>query len=299
MKVQKIAELQGHLDSIYALSPALDENYFYSAGGDGYIAQWDFRNLKDAQLLVRVPASVYAFCLVKALKLLLIGQRNGGLHFVDLESKKEIKLIQVSKKAIFDIQYFQEKIYCSDGEGKISIFNSRNFNLENQIHSSEKSARTLAIHPNRKELMVGYSDNKIRIFDLKETKLLKTLNFHKSSVFDLQFSPENKQLISASRDAHLNIWDVENNFKLLKQIPAHLFTINSLSFSPDGKYFATGSRDKTIKIWNSKSIELLKVIDLDRHQAHKNSVNKVYWHFNNFLISASDDRKIMLWKIEE
>jgi len=72
------------------------------------------------------------------------------------------------------------------------------------------------------------------------------------------------------------------------------------NFSPDGKLVATGSRDKTIKIWNAQNFGLLKVIDTQRNGGHINSVNTLLWSsFNNWLISGSDDRSIIIWDVSQ
>jgi WD40 repeat protein len=56
--------------------------------------------------------------------------------------------------------------------------------------------------------------------------------------------------------------------------------------------------DKTLKIWDASEFKLLKVIDFARHGGHKNSVNKLYWSdYQDLLVSASDDKKISVWKL--
>jgi WD40 repeat protein len=91
---------------------------------------------------------------------------------------------------------------------------------------------------------------------------------------------------------------LNENFKNIKSQPAHLFTINNIAFHPTEPIFATASRDKMIKIWDLNNYKLLKVIDVIKFGGHINSVNKLLWStFNNLLISVSDDRTVIVWKI--
>ena len=91
---------------------------------------------------------------------------------------------------------------------------------------------------------------------------------------------------------------MKNNYEGVFSEPGHWFTINEIVFSPDGKFTATASRDKTIKIWDANSFKLLKVIDAVRGGGHINSVNTLLWSkYNNWLISGSDDRSIIIWEI--
>jgi WD40 repeat protein len=56
--------------------------------------------------------------------------------------------------------------------------------------------------------------------------------------------------------------------------------------------------DKTIKIWATENFQLLKVIDKTKQNGHLSSVNKCLWMDDETLLSGSDDRTIMMWKIE-
>jgi WD40 repeat protein len=162
-------------------------------------------------------------------------------------------------------------------------------------------AKIRAVDYSKKHASIALAcgDNAIRIFDSNTLELKHEWQAHEMSVNTVCFHPNGRWLLSGSRDAHLNVWDLENNYELHKQIPAHNYAIYSIAFHPDGKLFATASRDKTIKIWDSENLEFLIRIDNEFHQGHLNSVNSLYWtNYNNFLVSGSDDRSIIVWKIE-
>jgi len=189
-------------------------------------------------------------------------------------------------------------LFIGDGDGFLIKIDLESLTISKKIRLSEKSIRTLAYNPEQKEIAVGCSDHSIIIICSRDLKKKQGITAHNNSVFALQYAPDYQYLLSGSRDAHLKVWDSGNGYKLKESIIAHMYAINDIAFREGGKYFATCSMDKSIKIWDSKSFKLLKVIDKGRHAGHGTSVNKLKWiSYNDQLLSASDDRTISIWEI--
>lgn len=159
----------------------------------------------------------------------------------------------------------------------------------------------------RNEMAVGASDGNIYFLN-RQLELIHILKkAHDNSVFTVKYTADGKYLMSGGRDAHLKIWHFTEGGhpSPMTDVSAHWFTINALAFHPQNPHiFATASRDKTIKIWSfypqqAESLTLLKVLDTIRYGCHINSVNALYWSaYNNYLISGSDDRSLIVWQID-
>ncbi len=297
VQVNKVHSLTGHRDSIYTLQPSSEEAKFFSAAGDGMVVLWDQQNPEHGQLIAKLPNSVYALCFHSKSDLLIAGHNYEGIHVLDWRNKKEIASLQMTKAAIFDIQFLDTLIAVATGDGTVTLIDPEKMVVVHRATSSEKNARTVAVNPAKGEIAVGYSDHFIRIFD-NELNLKREWKAHANSVFTLRYSPDGKYLVSGSRDARLKLWDQSANYSQAAEVVAHMYAINHLDFSPDGKHFVTCSMDKSIKVWDMEALKLLKVIDRARHAGHGTSVNKLLWtRFNNQLISASDDRTISVWQI--
>lgn len=299
IKISKLNQFTGHKDCIYALSTSLNNNAFYSGAGEGYVVEWNLLEKTDGKLICMVPRPVYSFLLLPNSKLLLIGSAQGNLHVVDLTNNKEIKNIEAHTLGIFDIKLHNNTIITAGGDGKINIFNNNDFSLIKTIQASNKSARTIAINSVLGHIAVGFSDHSIRIYNHTTFELIQTLNFHVNSVFTLSYCNQNKHLLSGGRDVFLKFYNAENNYELIKDVPAHNLHINSVQFNPTGNLFATASMDKTLKIWDAETFELLKVIDKARNEAHVTSINKLLWLTDTELLTASDDKQIMHWLVED
>ncbi|MEO1263042.1 MAG: WD40 repeat domain-containing protein [Bacteroidota bacterium] len=297
MTIKKTAQLTGHNAGIYALSPSFAAHSFLSAAGDGWVVEWDLNNPDLGRLLAKVETKIFSLCLLEDEKMVVAGNMDGGIHWVDLQQPENTKNIDHHKKGIYDIKRVGDLLYTAGGEGKLTRWSIPEMRTVESYHLANQSLRCLAFSETRNELAVGASDNCIYFLDATTLELKKRIaDAHENSVFSIHYSPDEKRLLSGGRDAHLNVWDLQNGFAKISSQPAHWFTINSIVFHPKGHLFATGSRDKTIKIWDAQTYNLLKVLELNRDGGHLNSVNKLLWHpHQNLLISSSDDRTIILW----
>ena len=298
INVQKLYSLDGHHDCIYNLESGKTSNLFYSAAGDGMVAEWDLNNPENGQLVAQMKNSVYAMHYREKEKLLILGQNFEGIHLVDVNNKKETGTLLISKSQIFDIKSYEDRIFVGSGDGTFYVIDLTDLVFVKKIKLADNSIRSIAVNKQLGEIAIGLSDNTIRILDLHNYAQKYLIHAHKLSVFSVTYNPLNNHLISTSRDAHIKSWDSIDHYELRHAVAAHMFAINSLSISPKHDFFATGSMDKSIKVWDLETFRLLKVIDKSRHAGHTTSVNKVLWtNYNNQLLSCSDDKKISIWDL--
>jgi len=299
MNIRKVDTFSGHRDSVYTIISDSRPQGFYSAGGDGFVIQWDLTKPDLGNLVAKVGMSVYALCFDKLRHKLWIGQNYEGVQILDPVSNTIENTAKITTAAIFDIQIWGDKALIATGEGIIIIMDIPSFSVQKHIKISHKSIRSIAVNPLTREFATGDSESNVHIFDMDGFALKKTIRSHNNSVFSVQYSPDGRYLFTTGRDAHLMIWDVAGNYESVVDIPAHLYAVNHICFSPDNKLFATCSMDKSIKVWDSDTFKLKKIIDRARHAGHGTSVNKLLWTTHeNQLISCSDDRMISVWAIE-
>ena len=296
VQIQRLHSLKGHRDAVYTIQGGAHAQFF-SGSGDGMVARWDLENPDDGDLIAKLPNSVYALHYLPRLETLVAGHNYDGIHLLDWKNKKERASLKLTASAIFDIQSLDDRLLVASGEGMVTTVNLKSLSILNQVKASERSARTIAVHPSNGDIAVGFSDFYIRVFDA-DLKLKREWAAHQNSVFTLRYTPDGNRLLSGSRDARLKAWEVNNGYEKSEEVVAHMYAINHIEFSPDGKHFVTCSMDKSIKVWDTAAMKLLKVIDRARHAGHGTSVNKLLWtDYNSQLISASDGRSISVWQI--
>jgi WD40 repeat protein len=296
-KVEKIAKLTGHKASIFSLTAAEDERHFFSGAGDGWVVRWNIDDPETGRLVAQVDAQIFSMLFLENANKIVVGNMNGGVHWVDLAQPEQTKNIAHHKKGVFDIIRLGDQILTAGGEGKLTRWSIAESRSVESFHLTNQSLRCLDYSPLGNLIAAGASDNAVYILDGDTLEVKNTIpRAHDNSVFAVKFSPDGRYLITGGRDAHLKVWGMNDDLALVSSQAAHWYTINHIAYHPEGKWFATASRDKTIKIWDAANFQLLKVLDVVRHGGHINSVNRLFWSpYDNLLISGSDDRSIIIW----
>ena len=295
----KKTQLTGHNAAIFSLGPGPEERQFLSGAGDGWVVRWDLDDPEIGRLIARVETQIFSQLYLKETNTVVVGNMNGGVHWIDLDQQGATKNIAHHKKGVFDIIGVGDHVFTVGGEGSITRWSVPESRTLESYQLTNQSLRCLDFCPVRNEIAVGGSDNSIYLLNASTFELKRTIKeSHDNSVFTVKYTPDGNYLLSGGRDAHLRVWDLDNGAEQISSQPAHWFTINSIAIHPGGKWFATGSRDKTIKIWSMETLQLLKVLDTARDGGHINSVNSLFWSpYRNELISCSDDRSIIIWEI--
>lgn len=291
--------LTGHNAAIYCLAEGLRPNTVLSAGGDGWIVEWDLETPENGKLLARAETRLFSLLPCPDLQLIVAGDMDGGVHWIDLQDTARTTGIAHHRKGVFDVLRIGDDIFTAGGDGKISRWSATRRSSFESLALSNTSLRSLAYHPGRREIAAGASDNNIYLLDAATLELRQTISpAHENSVFTVCYNSEGNLLYSGGRDALLRVWDLQGNCRMLSSQPAHWYTINHIALHPSGKWLATGSRDKTIKIWDAGNFQLVKVLETIRDRGHVNSVNKLWWRPDGQqLVSASDDRSLIIWEV--
>ncbi|MEY3195436.1 MAG: hypothetical protein RIQ78_1533 [Bacteroidota bacterium] len=300
MIIKRLHACTGHRASLYALVPGKDDRHFITAGGDGWVVEWNLDDPENGQMVANTEAQVFSLLALTDKSRLVAGNMHGGLHWLVRDRPDQTRNVQHHRRGVYDMLELGEYLFTAGGDGLLTRWDTATGRTVDSIQLSNVALRAIVYVEQVGALVVGSSDHHIYWLDAK-TLVLKqvTRGAHTNSVFTLACSPNGRHLLSGGRDALLKVWKVDTR-EIAPENPlqaAHLFTLNHIVFSPDGHFFATASRDKTIKIWDTQTYALVKVVDTLRYGGHINSVNRLLWNAGG-LISVSDDRRAMIWSVE-
>lgn len=300
LSFKKSHQLTGHEASVFALCNGFEPGKALSGAGDGYVVEWDLDRPELGRVIAKVDTQIFSLAMLHNPKRLVVGNMEGGIHWVNLEDPAASRNIAHHKKGVFGILPIGEDVCTAGADGRLTRWSAAEARSLESMHLSNQGLRCLDYCPSRNEIAVGGSDNRIYLLDRDTLDIRHRIDqAHGNSVFSLRYAPDGRYLLSGGRDAHLNAWSLDGELRLISSQPAHWYTINAIAFHPDGSMFATGSRDKTIKIWDTQNLQLLKVLETVRDQGHLRSVNALLWtSWHKALLSAGDDRSLIVWEGE-
>jgi len=298
MKVTAQKEFTGHAGAIYDCFVGNGTGKIYTTSADRYCTRWNMENGEQDQFAIQLPHAGYTICSTRQEKHLAIGNNKGGIHFIDLELKKELRYMTQHQAAVFSLCYNSKhnEFYSGDADGYFCVWDGNTFDLKLCLPLHCGKIRKLVLNEKQDQLVIGGQDGSIRIMDTTFFNEIANWKGHTSGTnCSLLLSDH---LITGGKDAHINVWDT-NNLNLLQSIPAHNYAVYDLLFFPLHQLVVSASFDKTIKIWKWQKNRLQLMQRLERkHGGHTHVVNRLVKINDHQFASVGDDRRIIVWDIE-
>ena len=220
-----------------------------------------------------------------------------------------------------------------DGTIKLWSVNGDSSKQLKNIQGDEARITKLTFSPDGSNIATASENGIVKLWRTSDGSLL---NYYptKAEINDLSYSPDGQFLATAEANGQLNIWNADGIWQ--QTLNEHGGQFLSLSFHPDGHTLASASSDKTVTIWQVRkpaflanggiySIAVSPVspeifaatgwsgeIELWRKKAdnsreliftlpgHDTTVTQIQFSPDgNILASASWDRTIKLWRIDD
>ena len=170
MIIEKIHTCTGHKAAVYTLAPGRDERHFLSAGGDGWVVEWNLDDPETGQLLASVENQVFSLCRLSPHRL-VAGNMNGGVHWIDRDDPAQTRNIQHHQKGVFDISMAGAWVFTAGGEGSVTRWDRESGRSLESYQLSNQSLRAVAFSETKNELAVGGSGCSIYLLDAQTLAL--------------------------------------------------------------------------------------------------------------------------------
>ena len=206
-----------------------------------------------------------------------------------------------------------KKVASGGNDGLVNIWDVESGALLHKLQGHRRIVWSVKFDPGGTKLASSSFDFSIKLWNVDDGKLVWDNKEHKETVVDIAFSHDGKMLASTSDDKTIKLWNVAEQ-KLIRtmKVAEH---VQAVTFSPDDKRLMTGGRDKPMigeflqeifgnskfnpgvsaRLWDVETGKLLQTFT-----KHENDVMDVaYSHDGKWVATASADKTVDLWKINE
>lgn len=283
--------ITGHAMAIYDV--IFENGKIYTTSADKFVARWSLEEEKQDGFAIKLEHSAFRITKTKH-NCIAIGNSKGGIHFVDIEKKQELRLLQQHKAPVFSLAYNEkaDEIYSGDGEGYFCVWDGKTMDLKLTFPYNCGKIRCIAISEDSSHLAICGQDGFIRILEAQFFNEIHTFKAHKDGVNCAIFKGD--ILFTGGKDAYIRKWNWKDD-KKLAEVAGHNYAVYDLILLNNNELLVSASFDKTIKTFNTSDLEFLKRYD-NKEKGHKHTVNRLAKVSDNSFLSVSDDRVIICWQ---
>lgn len=204
-------------------------------------------------------------------------------------------------------------VLCGLHNGAVQIWDYRMNTSVDRYEEHTGPVRGVDFHVSQPLFVTGSDDHTVRVWNYKFKRCLFVLQGHLDFVRTVQFHKEQPWIVSASDDYTIRIWNWQNR-SCYTALTGHNHYVMSAQFHPREDLLISASNDSHIRIWDISALRVKKTDsslpqDLFGNtdavvkyilEGHEKSVNWATFHpEKNIIASASEDRTIRLWRMEE
>ncbi len=286
--------LTGHSGAIYDV--VAHNRYVYTTSADKFVVRWNLNTGEQDNFTVKLEHVAFNIAVDDRGDKLVIGNRKGGIHVVDIESKVEEKYLTQHKAPIFSLTYNTQKgvFYSGDDDGYFCVWEAGSMKLLITLPLDCGKIRQISIDKDGELLAVCGQDGKLRIFETQFYNEIELISINTAGVNTAQFIGD--EIVVGGKDALLSVWNWKEKTHI-KSVPAHNYAIYDLSVLDHGKSLVSVSFDKTIKFWQLPDINIQKRIEF-KNEGHRHTVNRISKIDENTFVTVSDDALIKVWQIQ-
>lgn len=267
LKNGKIVSINdAHMSSICDMCFTNDEKYLLTCSLDGFVKIWDVQ--------------------------------KGTLFLYTGNYRKSLNSI-CAVPNLFDDNYF--RFMCSDSSGIIHFDSLRNeenqqftWYFNSQFNGHTPYVYDIAIRRDGAKIYAAYDDALIREWTVKTETVQRTYLGHKKSVTCIALSNTERVLASGSLDGTVRLWNLNNldDTDLIIEFTDFPNAISKLIFDNKDEQLIVGLSNGNIYVIDLDTKERKKMDEI-----HKNTIREFLITRDNFLLSSSDDAKIIKWDL--
>jgi len=286
--------LAGHTGSVLCLCGVGD--ILFTGSQDGDIMIWDLNNLQYIGTLPGHKGFVKCLYASYAKKVLCSGSQDRTIRVWSLETFSTVKTLLGHTGGVNAILILEgaDVLVSGSEDRSIRVWDLATFEAVACLEAAHLGG-VFALDRFGSPLQVvsGARDRSLKVWNASTWAVSKTLHPpHYDGVTSIAVAGKHGKFYSGSRDRSIKEWDVQSLTNTMHTLHVHGDWIQALCMSPSDDVLFSGSKDGVVKVWDGE-LQCQDVL-----QGHRGPVSALT-AVGNRLFSASHDRAVRVWRIEQ
>mmetsp|Transcript_37306 Transcript_37306/g.79234 ORF Transcript_37306/g.79234 Transcript_37306/m.79234 type:complete len:552 (+) Transcript_37306:64-1719(+) len=286
--------LAGHTGFVFCLVGVGD--ILFTGSQDSHIMIWDLNNLQYIGTLPGHRGFVKCLHASYAKKLLCSGSQDRTIRVWSLDSFSTVKTLYGHTGGVNAVLILEGiDVLVSGSEDRSmrvwDLLSHEPIAVLEQAHLGGIFALERFGSPT--QVVSGARDRSLKVWDSTSWHVTRTLHPpHYDSVTSIAVAGKHGKFYSGSRDRSIKEWDVNSLTNTMHTLHVHTDWVQALCMSASDDVLFSGAKDSTVKVWDGE-LQCQDVL-----QGHRGPVSALTT-VGNRLFSASHDRTVRVWRIEQ
>jgi WD40 repeat protein/CHAT domain-containing protein/Tfp pilus assembly protein PilF len=309
-RMKSINTLEGHGDSVYALSFSADGSTLVSGTRDGTVFLWDVASGKAINVVRPGVGSVNGVAFAADGRMLAAGGPGGAVTYRPPDGQM---LARFDEPGIECLAFTPDtkQLLLGTSVGQLRVFDIEGGHRTHQLELSSGPLVSLALSPDGATVAAASGDGAVALVDASTWSVGKTLRLtDHGALYRWLYSPDGGTYggsLQIRLGGQIGQTFTPDRYEIVLWEPAlepepdpgrflfgHLGWIGALDFRGPGRLLASGACDESVRLWNWEDGTLVA-----ESREHKGPVFGVQFSpAGDLLASCSADRTIKLWPVD-
>ena len=208
-KIRERLRLEGHRDSVYAVSFSPDGERLVSGSDDATLRLWDLDGNPIGGPLAGHRDGVLSVSFSPDGERIVSGSDDAMLRLWDRDGNPIGAPLEGHRARVWSVSFSPdgERLVSGSDDATLRLWDRDGNPIGGPLAGHRDGVWSVSFSPDGERIVSGSADRTLRLWDRDGNPLGEPLAGHRARVLSVSFSPDGERIVSGSADRTLRLWD--------------------------------------------------------------------------------------------